>query len=371
MISSVVNVAKVIGTNHNDIFIGNNSNNILITGAGNDIVRGAGGDDTLEGGLGSDQMFGEAGNDVLRVEDGNDTVDGGSGIDRAVFSGNRGDYLFAFDPTSLYLTVSDLRGLGKFEVRDVEQFQFADNTVTLAALKNTSTVAGLVDGLSPSEQLELIYIGYFGRAGDAYGFSFWSQQSVIAQNAGQSPAEALSNIANAFQPQPETLSQYPLLGRSNLDFSSPSVVLEVGNLVRDVYLNLFDHLPDADGKAYWTGQITSGAFPIGKAILAIANGAIGSDAAILLNKIATATDFTSRTAEAGLGFAPSSDFLATAAWVLEPISQEVASISLGQDITTSFVGSGNLNADVSTYTELSAPALVGVSGASSDLFGLA
>ena len=63
---------------------------------------------------------------------------------------------------------------------------------------------------------------------------------------------------------------------------------------------------------YWAGQIESGAVGLGAAVLAIANGAQGSDAIILQNKIAVALDFTNLTSAANLGTT-----LATPALVLE------------------------------------------------------
>ena len=59
-------------------------------------------------------------------------------------------------------------------------------------------MVGIIDGLSVQQQLELIYIGYFDRAADGNGYSFWEGQNAQAQTAGQSADEALTNIANSF-----------------------------------------------------------------------------------------------------------------------------------------------------------------------------
>ena len=63
-------------------------------------------------------------------------------------------------------------------------------------------------------------------------------------------------------------------------------------------MNMFDHAADPAGAAYWLGQITTGAVGLGSAILAIANGATGTDATEVQNKISVALDFTTRTAAA-------------------------------------------------------------------------
>jgi len=46
----------------------------------------------------------------------------------------------------------------------------------------------------PLSQIELIYIGYFGRAGDATGTNFWISQ-FLAQGSTQA---ALNQIAGQF-----------------------------------------------------------------------------------------------------------------------------------------------------------------------------
>ena len=76
----------------------------------------------------------------------------------------------------------------------------------------------------------------------------------------------------------------------------PDFTTFIGN----VYGNLFGHAADSGGLAYWLGQIESGAVGLGAAVLAVANGAQGSDATILENKIAVALDFTNLTAAANV-----------------------------------------------------------------------
>ncbi|MCB9994640.1 MAG: cadherin domain-containing protein, partial [Hyphomicrobiaceae bacterium] len=100
-------------------------------GAGNDTIYGGNADDTLTGGTGNDHLYGGAGSDTLTGGSGNDTIDGGSGTDKAVYSGNRADYNVTFDGTSF--TITDTRASspeGTDTVTNVENFQFADGTVT-------------------------------------------------------------------------------------------------------------------------------------------------------------------------------------------------------------------------------------------------
>ena len=154
--------------------------------------------------------------------------------------------------------------------------------------------------LSLDQQTELIYIGYYNRSADAGGFYFWEGQDATAQADGQSAAVALTNIANSFTPQAETIAIYPFLSNPTPNFSNPTVQAGLTTFLENVYNNLFGHAADSGGLSYWTGQIETGAVGLGAAVLAISAGAQGSDATILQNKITVALEFTSLTNAADL-----------------------------------------------------------------------
>ena len=69
-------MARIRGTNSNDILDGTDEADTLI---------GRRGDDLLNGGLGNDKLKGGKGNDTLRGEGGDDHYIGGDGIDTAGF----------------------------------------------------------------------------------------------------------------------------------------------------------------------------------------------------------------------------------------------------------------------------------------------
>ena len=195
-----------------------------------------------------------------------------------------------------------------FPVLTITSGQQGADTAALLAITSPHSVvalppadAGLLGGLSANQQLEMVYIAYFNRAADGAGDTFWVGQNVQAQATGQSASVAVSNIANSFTPQAETIALYPFLGTPNLDLNTPAAQTGLVTFINSVYGNMFGHTPDTAGQSYWVGQITSGAVGLGAASLAIANGATGSDAIEVQNKIAVAIDFTTRTIAAGLG----------------------------------------------------------------------
>jgi hypothetical protein len=202
-------------------------------------------------------------------------------------------------------------------------------------------MVGIIDGLSVQQQLELIYIGYFNRAADGNGYSFWEGQNAQAQTEGQSADEALTNIANSFAPQTETLSLYP--GLVTLEAGGTSVA-GVTSFVQQVYQNLFDRSVAASdsGLQFWVNAIDSGEVAIGSAILDIANGATGADAIELANKIDVALDFTLRTSAAGIGTGPvlPSSLLPAARGVLsgvDGVARDDASVTAGFAATTAYI----------------------------------
>src|ERR1019366_3169736 len=105
---------------------------------------------------------------------------------------------------------------------------------------------------------------------------------------------------------------------------------------------MFGRGADAVGQAYWAGQITSGAVGLGAAALAIANGATGTDAITLENKLTGALDFTTRTSAAVLGETsplPAS-FITAADTVLKGVdgtSLNDASVTGGINATTTYI----------------------------------
>src|ERR1700753_3168857 len=125
---------------------------------------------------------------------------------------------------------------------------------------------GAIDTLSVDGQLEAIYVGYFGRGADGKGFAFWEGQYTAAIVAGQTPDQALNNIANSFAMQPETLALFPFLSSGSvLGTTSSTVLRALATLFDDVYLNLFNRNPGTSDKGvqYWVGQLVAGNVGLG------------------------------------------------------------------------------------------------------------
>ena len=101
-----------------------------------------------------------------------------------------------------------------------------------------TTYTGAVDTLPIAEQIEAIYIGYFGRPADAGGLAFWEQYYVANLAQTGNVDVTLTNIANYFSTQAETIGLYPELAGSvtSLPLTGPGSITA---LVDQIYINLF------------------------------------------------------------------------------------------------------------------------------------
>ncbi|MGE3180077.1 MAG: cadherin domain-containing protein, partial [Phycisphaerae bacterium] len=100
-------------------------------------VRGGSGNDTITGGDGNDTLYGHDGDDIIRGGAGNDRIDGGVGNDTIVLEGNFEDYQITQNSNGS-ISVRDLRvdGSGVDTVYNIENLEFADQTMTVDALFN-------------------------------------------------------------------------------------------------------------------------------------------------------------------------------------------------------------------------------------------
>ncbi|RXT36738.1 FG-GAP-like repeat-containing protein [Bradyrhizobium betae] len=102
-----------------------------------DNATGGSGNDSLLGNAIANVLNGGSGDDAITGGGGNDTIIGGSGTDTAVYSGNEANYVIVYNSATQTFTLTDQRSGtpdGSDTVTGVEYFQFADGTVTSAAL---------------------------------------------------------------------------------------------------------------------------------------------------------------------------------------------------------------------------------------------
>jgi polyhydroxybutyrate depolymerase len=124
-----------------------------------------------------------------------------------------------------------------------------------------------------TDEVQKMYIAYYGRAGDPAGIAFWADE--LTHESGD-----LSSIIESF-------------GNSE-EYSSRFSSLENSQLVDNIYLQLFGRSADLAGLDFYTGRLDSGDYTLASIALEIANGIeAGTDDSIIYNnKLAVANAFT-------------------------------------------------------------------------------
>ncbi len=132
---------------------------------------------------------------------------------------------------------------------------------------------------SYSNDIQKMYIAYFGRPADVGGLSYWTDQIVGAEGSPEA-------VINAFTASTEYHDAYT--GKTN-EF-----------IVDSIYQNLFGRAAETDGVTYWAGKLANGTFNVGNIAWAIMTGAQNDDFAVLANKATVAQLFT-ETGYSGIG----------------------------------------------------------------------
>jgi hypothetical protein len=152
-------------------------NDEIYTKDGNDRIIALGGDDVINAGAGDDSVDGGADNDLLIDGDGNDTYTGGDGVDTLKFFGDVDEFIFLRKEDGKI----SIEGATYKDVVDasVEFFQFADQTIDLAAVLaragdipvNLTGLYGEFMSVQMSSQHASIYGGDNLLDGDASSFA--------------------------------------------------------------------------------------------------------------------------------------------------------------------------------------------------------
>ena len=329
MTGSVYQTSKY-QTSGDDTFNGSSKDDRLYSGGGNDVIYGNDGNDILHGdqgidiifgGKGDDVVKGGSGNDSLNGNEGNDSIDGGTGFDIANYPGNYSDYSFVktgstlkvvdnrpgknswtdtltsielidfadqkqVDPNKLNTTSSIssnisssktytepfseykfyTRGNGKYEIETPTGFDDITGMSNLKFTNGTSStdddktlnifkdIKGTFDQITGKEdhtgQMFRLYNAAFARFPDADGLAYWIDMFGSGANTKR-------QVANSFLGSSEFAERYGANVSDSL-------------YVDTLYTNVLGRLPDAEGKAYWLGRLSSGAETRAEALLGFA-----------------------------------------------------------------------------------------------------
>ncbi|WP_120994220.1 DUF4214 domain-containing protein [Stutzerimonas urumqiensis] len=131
--------------------------------------------------------------------------------------------------------------------------------------------------MATASDLQQLYIGYFGRAADQEGLTFWLD---AINNGGLS----LDNVHASFVQSEEYTAQYENMTTQQM--------------VAAVYENVLGRVADEGGLEFWTNAIETGVITEDQLIEGILSGLSTNDALIVSNKVTVANFYTSAKGDA-------------------------------------------------------------------------
>jgi hypothetical protein len=181
-------------------------------------------------------------------------------------------------------------------------------------------LGGPVSAAEIDDRVDKLFVGYFNRAPDLAGGAYWTDQL----GRGAAPVA----MAQSFALSNEAGSLYPYLASPTTASSSA-----IGDFVASVYGNLFGRAPDAQGEAYWTSALQTGASTAGAAILNIIAGARGVDATTLANKVTVGSYYGQQLFEHDAPFT-----LMSARTAIASVTSSDASVAAAKAAVDAYVG---------------------------------
>ncbi len=125
---------KLFGGRGNDELFGGRGRDTLNGGKGNDWLNGGRGADQLDGGAGDDTLRGGRGNDTFTDNRGNNQIDGGRGQDTLKIDGSITHYEIKIKHNGFEISNKSTGEVNT--VRNIENFEFKDSTLTKAELRD-------------------------------------------------------------------------------------------------------------------------------------------------------------------------------------------------------------------------------------------
>lgn len=170
-----------------------------------------------------------------------------------------------------------------------------------------------------------LYVIYFNRAPDPAGLAFWQSQDVT-----------IDEIAAQFGASPEAKALYPFLAAPTL--ADPE------DFIKEIYRNAFGREADTAGLTFWSNVLRQDSSPesVAQFVLAVAQGAQGTDRVALQNRADIALQFTQEAVNANIAFTPA--VLATSSQIIDTVDSTAASVTAAQaaidQAITDIIGGG-------------------------------
>lgn len=138
-----------------------------------------------------------------------------------------------------------------------------------------------------TEVVQHLYVAYYGRPADPAGLAFWAEHLA----RGNAP-NTLRAFAAAYGNNTAVKAVVDNFGRSEESVALYGV--DNAAIVRAIYRNLFNREPDTEGLRFYADGLSRAQITNAQAALSVINGAQGTDAHVVSEKVAVATAFTAQ-----------------------------------------------------------------------------
>lgn len=159
-----------------------------------------------------------------------------------------------------------------------------------------------------AEQVQKLYIAYFGRAADPSGYEYWQNSEWNYEQA-----------ANRFAYEPESLNRYEYLDKVKQGL--PVTEADKEAFVSEVYEHLFNREPEPSGLAYWLGRLDELSEP-DALVVEMLEGAQNNDALKIANKVTVAECYTDAAADGDIEYGEGS----VSAGILDDVDETEESV---------------------------------------------
>lgn len=155
-----------------------------------------------------------------------------------------------------------------------------------------NTYSGPVPVESPTSQLELLYVGWYGRAADPTGFANQMEELLTLILGGQPLASAILTISEDFATSPEEAAYAELASLSTPTVPTLQQLALAESFVNQTFLNLFDRAATTAEKLSWSTAFFGNLTSFSALVYEIATNATGNDIGAMNAKIQAAAYFT-------------------------------------------------------------------------------
>jgi hypothetical protein len=155
-------------------------------------------------------------------------------------------------------------------------------TVTLSS--DTRITAAFSTPSPYNDTVQKLYLGYYQRPADPEGLAFWINglAEIDTNHDGDFTGENTIPVLSQFAYSDEARALY------NGDITSSNI----STVVDSIYLGLFGRHAETDGLAFWVNSFNTGASTPASILWNLMQGAQGSDAQSVQNKLIAASRFT-------------------------------------------------------------------------------